>query len=166
VILVETDPSAFRGSLSLPYRRREPSVDVNVLWRDTWRSWPAQVRFPEVEMVSVVERYLRAVVDHDWGALADCLADDVIRVGPFGDTYTPKGPYVAFLEELMPSLEGYSMDVERIVEAGPVVVAELTETVEIGGNVHVTPEALVFDIDPDGRIVKVDIFIKRLTDGN
>ena len=69
-------------------------------------------------MASVVERYLRAVVDHDWSALADCLADDVVRVGPFGDTYTPKGPYVAFLEELMPSLEAYSMKVERIVDAG------------------------------------------------
>jgi ketosteroid isomerase-like protein len=116
-------------------------------------------------MASVVERYLRAVVDHDWASLADCLADDVVRVGPFGDTYTPKDPYVAFLKKLMPSLEGYSMHLERIVEAGSVVVAELTETMEIGGKVHVTPEALVFDIDPDGRIVKVDIFIKRLGNG-
>ena len=73
------------------------------------------------------------MVDHDWATLAACLADDVVRVGPFGDTYTPKAPYVAFLEDLMPTLEGYSMKVERIVDAGPVVVAELTETVEMGG---------------------------------
>ncbi len=115
-------------------------------------------------MMSVVERYLQAVVEHDWAGLAECLAEDVVRVGPFGDTYTPKAPYLAFLEEVMPSLEGYSMEVERIVDAGPVVVAELTETVEIGGKVHVTPEALVFDLDADGRIAKVDIFIKRLAD--
>ncbi len=115
-------------------------------------------------MAGVVETYLRAVAEHDWAALARCLADDVVRVGPFGDTYTPKAPYVAFLEELMPSLEGYSMKVDRIVDAGSVVVAELTETLEMGGKVHVTPEALVFDLDEDGLIVKVDIFIKRLPD--
>lgn len=114
-------------------------------------------------MTGVVEKYLRAVVDHDWATLSECLAEDVVRVGPYGDTYAPKAPYVAFLEELMPSLEGYSMHVERIVDAGSVVVAELTETVEIGGKVHVTPEALVFDLGDDGRIAKVDIFIKRLT---
>jgi ketosteroid isomerase-like protein len=113
-------------------------------------------------MTGVVERYLRAVADHDWSTLSDCLAEDVVRIGPFGDTYTPKAPYVAFLEELMPSLEGYSMDVERIVDAGPVILAELTETVEMAGKVYVTPEALVFDLDADGRIAKVDIFIKRL----
>jgi ketosteroid isomerase-like protein len=118
----------------------------------------------EVDMAGVVDRYLRAVADHDWSALAACLADDVVRVGPFGDTYSPKAPYLAFVEELMPTLGGYSMSVERIVDAGSVVVAELTETVEMGGKVIVTPEALVFDLDADGLIVKVDIFIKRLTE--
>src|ERR1039458_8217418 len=113
-------------------------------------------------MADVVERYLRAVADHDWATLAECLAENVVRIGPFGDTYTPKAPYVAFLEELMPSLGGYSMNVERLVDAGPVVVAELTETVEMAGKVYVTPEALVFDLDAEGRIAKVDIFIKRL----
>ncbi|MGO9344622.1 MAG: nuclear transport factor 2 family protein [Acidimicrobiales bacterium] len=114
-------------------------------------------------MDGVVARYLRAVVDHDWGSLSECLADDVVRVGPFGDTYSPKAPYLAFLQELMPSLEGYSMSVERIVDAGSVVVAELAETVEMGGKLVVTPEALVFDLDTDGLITKVDIFIKRLS---
>ena len=114
-------------------------------------------------MSGVVARYLKAVVDHDWIGLAACMTDDVVRVGPFGDTYTPKGPYIAFLEQLMPSLEGYSMEVERITKAGSIVVAELTETLEMGGTVHVTPEALVFDLDPDGLIQRVNIFIKRLS---
>lgn len=113
-------------------------------------------------MSGVVGRYLKAVVDHDWVELASCMTDDVVRVGPFGDTYTPKGPYVDFLEKLMPSLEGYSMEIGRITEAGNVVVAELTETVKMGGKVHVTPEALVFDLDTGGLIKRVDIFIKRL----
>jgi ketosteroid isomerase-like protein len=111
---------------------------------------------------NVVERYLRSLVDHDWDALDACLADDVVRIGPFGDTYEPKAPYMAFITKLMPSLEGYDMRVDRIVDSGDVVVAELTETVEIGGTVYVTPEALIFGLDSDGLIAKVDIFIKTL----
>jgi ketosteroid isomerase-like protein len=115
-------------------------------------------------MPNIVERYLKAVVEHDWVSLGECMTEDVVRIGPFGDTFTPKKPYIEFLEKLMPSLEGYSMEVERIIDAGSVILAELTETVEMGGKVHVTPESLVFDIDQDGLITKVDIFIKRLSD--
>jgi len=107
-----------------------------------------------------VERYLRAVVDHDWEAFGSCLAEGVVRIGPFGDAYSPKGPYVEFVAELMPQLDGYSMRVDRIVDGGRVVVALLSETVEMGGVVRVTPEALVFDMGPDGLIEKVDIYIK------
>jgi hypothetical protein len=113
-------------------------------------------------VTGVVERYLKAVVDHDWPALEQCLAEDVVRVGPFGDTYSPRGPYLEFISGLMPTLEGYSMEIDRVVYAGDVAVAELTETVDMGGTVYVTPEALVFDLDSDGLISKVDIFIKRL----
>ena len=41
---------------------------------------------------TVVERYLERLVAHDWEAMAACLAEDVVRVGPFGDTYTPGTP--------------------------------------------------------------------------
>jgi ketosteroid isomerase-like protein len=111
-------------------------------------------------MSGIVQRYLCAIVEHDWQSFEECLADDVVRIGPFGDTYEPKAPYVEFVSKLMPTLGGYSMRVDRIVESGDVVVAELTETVEIGGSVFVTPEALVFDLNSDGLIAKVDIFIK------
>lgn len=114
-------------------------------------------------MAGVVERYLRAVVGHDWAGLADCLAEDVVRVGPFGDTYSPRDPYVAFLAALMPSLPGYSMQVDRVVYAGDVAVAQLSETVEVDGAPLVTPETLVFDLAPDGRIARIGIYIQRLS---
>ncbi len=110
----------------------------------------------------IVERYLEALVAHDWEAMAACLADDVVRVGPFGDTYAPKGPYVAFLTDLMPKLPGYSMRVERLVVAGTSAVVELSETVEIEGTAVVTPEALVVDLDDDGLIIRIAIYIQRL----
>ena len=102
------------------------------------------------------------MVAHDFDAMAACLAEDVVRVGPFGDTYTPRQPYVAFLSELMPALPGYSMRVDRVVEVGTTVVVELTEIVEMAGKPFVTPEALVFDLDEDGRIAHISIYIQRL----
>jgi ketosteroid isomerase-like protein len=113
---------------------------------------------------AVVERYLDRMVAHDWEAMAACLAEDVVRVGPFGDTYTPRQPYVAFLSELMPALPGYAMRVDRVVETGRTVVVELTETVEVGGSPLDTPEALVFDMDEAGRIAHIAIYIQRLGD--
>jgi hypothetical protein len=97
------------------------------------------------------------MVAHDWDAMADCLRDDVERVGPFGDTYRGKAAYVAFISDLMPQLGGYAMKVDRVVYAGEVAVAELTETVD-GTD---TPEALVFDLDAEGRIARICIYIQR-----
>jgi ketosteroid isomerase-like protein len=112
-------------------------------------------------VAGIVERYLDAVVSHDWEALSDCLAEDVVRVGPFLDTYTPRGPYVEFLAQLMPSLPGYAMRVDRIVYQGDVAVAQLSETVELDGTSVETPEALVFDLDATGHIARIEIFIQR-----
>jgi ketosteroid isomerase-like protein len=113
---------------------------------------------------TVVERYLDRLVAHDWEAMAACLAEDVVRVGPFGDTYTPRDTYVAFLTELMPALPGYSMRIDRVLSSGPTVLVELTEIVDIDGSPLETPEALVFDLDDDDRIVHITIYIQRLGD--
>jgi len=116
-------------------------------------------------VAGVVERYLQAVVAHDWEDLAACLTEDVVRVGPFGDTYTPRGPYVEFLSGLMPTLAGYSMKVDRVVYLGSLALAQLSETVEVDRTPVVTPEALVFDLDPTGRIARIEIYIQRLNPG-
>jgi hypothetical protein len=111
---------------------------------------------------TVVRRYLERLVAHDWESMAACLADDVVRVGPFGDTYTPKDRYVAFLAELMPALPGYSMRIDRVLGMGRTVLVELTEIVDMGGSPLETPEALVFDLDPEDRIARITIYIQRL----
>jgi hypothetical protein len=111
---------------------------------------------------AVVVRYLDRMVVHDWEAMAECLAEDVVRVGPFGDTYTPRDPYVAFLSALMPALPGYSMRIDRVQSIGATVLVELTEIVEIDGAPLETPEALVFDLDGEGRIAHIAIYIQRL----
>jgi limonene-1,2-epoxide hydrolase len=111
-------------------------------------------------VTTIVERYLETMVAHDFEAMADCLAEDVVRVGPYGDTYTPRDPYVAMLSQLMPSLPGYSMEVSRVTAVGKLVVVELSETVEIDGAPLVTPEALVFELNDDGLIAHIAIYIQ------
>jgi hypothetical protein len=112
-------------------------------------------------VTGIVEIYLETMVAHDFGAMAACLAEDVVRVGPYGDTYTPRDVYVAMLAELMPSLSGYSMEIGRVLALGDrLVVVELSETVEIDGAPLVTPEALVFDLNEAGLIAHIAIYIQ------
>jgi ketosteroid isomerase-like protein len=115
-------------------------------------------------VAGVVERYLEAMVAHDWEALAACLADDgFVRVGPWGDEYADKAEYVTFIANLMPKLPGYEMRVDRITYStdGRIAVVELSETVQVEGRRHATPEALVFDLDVE-RIRRIQVFIQTL----
>jgi ketosteroid isomerase-like protein len=114
-----------------------------------------------VVMSGVVERYLESIVAHDWDGLRECLAGDVVRVGPYGDRYEGRDAYLAFISDLMPRLAGYEMRVDRVTYASDVLAfAELSETVETDGKLKVTPEALVFDLRADGRIAHVEIFMQ------
>jgi ketosteroid isomerase-like protein len=113
------------------------------------------------EPETVVRRYLDHLVAHDWAALAECLHPDVVRVGPFGDTYSPRRPYVEFLSSLLPTLVNYDLTIERMVARQSVVVVQLREAMEVNGSRDVTREALVFDTDPAGLITRIDIFIQR-----
>jgi ketosteroid isomerase-like protein len=108
----------------------------------------------------VIERYLHALVDGDWTTFASCLADDgFTRVGPFGDTYSTKADYVAFLTDLMPTLPGYEMEVSRVTYSDDgLAFAELSETVEVDGTPLRTPECLTFELTDDGRIRRVEVF--------
>jgi ketosteroid isomerase-like protein len=112
-------------------------------------------------MVDIVERYLDAIATHDWGVVDECIADDIVRVGPYGDRYTGRGDYMAFIADLMPKLPGYAMKVERVTYVGDArAYAELSETVELDGKPMRTPEVLVFELADDGRIARVDVFIQ------
>jgi ketosteroid isomerase-like protein len=114
-------------------------------------------------VTTIVETYLEKMVAHDFEAMAACLAADVVRVGPYGDTYTPRDPYVAMLSQLMPALPGYAMAIARVLVVDDRrVVVELSETVEIDGAPLVTPEALVFDLNDDGLIAHIAIYIQTL----
>jgi ketosteroid isomerase-like protein len=112
-------------------------------------------------MAGSVERYLDGIASHDWDVVDECIADDIVRVGPYGDSYAGRAEYLAFIAELMPKLKGYVMDVRRVTYAGDALAfAELSETVQRDGKAMRTPEVLVFELTGDGRIARVEIFIQ------
>jgi hypothetical protein len=113
------------------------------------------------EPETLVLRYLERMVAHDWAGLGEYLHPDVVRVGPFGDVFTPRGRYVDYLSALLPTLVGYDLTVERVVADRSVVMVQLTETMEIDGSTDVTHEVLVFETDAVGLITRIDIFIQR-----
>jgi ketosteroid isomerase-like protein len=115
-----------------------------------------------MDAVTVVRCYLDTMVARDWAGLVACLHPDIVRLGPYGDDYHGTDAYVPFLRATIESLEGYLMRVDRVVATGAsVVLAELSETVTIDGAALETPEALVFDLAPDGRIARVAIYLRR-----
>ena len=105
----------------------------------------------------VIERFLQSMVRHDWPTFEECLADEFTRVGPYGDTYSSKADYVTFLSELLPTLAGYEMQVSRVSYADGVGFAELSETVDVDGQLLRTAECLSFDLTDDGRIARVEV---------
>jgi ketosteroid isomerase-like protein len=112
-------------------------------------------------MADIVARYLDAVASHDWDVVDECIADDIIRVGPYGDRYSGRDEYLAFIIDLMPKLPGYAMKLDRVTYVSDArVYAELSETVELDGKPMRTPEVLVFELNSDGRIARVDVFIQ------
>lgn len=112
-------------------------------------------------MADIVERYLDAIASHDWDVFDACIADDVVRVGPYGDRFVGRTDYLAFIADLMPKLKGYAMTLDRVTYVGDTrAYAELSETVELDGKPMRTQEVLVFALDDDGRIARVDIFIQ------
>ena len=107
----------------------------------------------------VVEQYLQSLTDHDWDTFAACLADEFTRVGPYGDTYTSKPEYVAFISQLLPTLPGYAMEISRLRYADGVAYAELAETVTVDGHPFRTPECISFELTEAGLISRIEVFI-------
>jgi ketosteroid isomerase-like protein len=109
----------------------------------------------------VVERYLSALAAQDWPALAACLAPDVERIGPFGDVYRGREPYVSFLADTLRALKGYELAVERLIVASDAVVAELHETMDTPDGRRRTHEAVVFDTTETHLITRVAVYLRR-----
>ncbi len=114
-------------------------------------------------MDGIVERYLDGIVSDDWAVVGECVADDVVRIGPYGDRFEGRAQYLAYISGTMPQLKGYSMELHRVTYVDDeLAFAELSETVEVDGSPMLTPEVLVFQFDDRRRISRVEIYIQTL----
>ncbi len=113
--------------------------------------------------MSAVEEYLKALSERDWGALPAPLAENgLVRSGPFVDIIEGRDAYVAFLQKVCSPFESYRLDVHRISRSGDrIVFAEIDEVIGREGAVDSFPEVLLFELDEDGKIRYVSVFMKR-----
>jgi SnoaL-like domain len=116
----------------------------------------------EIE-VDPVERYLTCMAAHDWDGLAATIADKgLTRDGPFCDRVEGKQRYVAFLRDVITSLKGYQLKVQRVSHASDrLCYVELSETFEVDGVPTECPECILFERNDDGLISHVSVFIKQ-----
>ena len=112
--------------------------------------------------MKTLEHYFEALRTHDWESLGTCLADDVHRTGPYLDVVRGKQAYVEFLSGIIPTLRNYELKVFRVRELdGGSALVELSETLDVDGVRREFPEALLFDFDDEGLILRVDVYMKQ-----
>jgi len=118
------------------------------------------VRRPD--LLRTLERYFDALRSQDWESLASCLSEDLHRTGPYLDEVRGRQPYVDYLARVIPSLSNYELKGARMREVGPgSAVVALSESVDLDGARREFPEVILFDFDAEGRIHRVDVYIKQ-----
>jgi SnoaL-like protein len=112
--------------------------------------------------VNSVEQYLDRLSVKDWDGVAATLADESFeRIGPFADVVSSKDAYLRFLSGIVSQLGNYGIKIDRITDAGKVLLAEIHEIFDAEGQHFEYPEALVFEIDARGLINHVSVYLMR-----
>jgi hypothetical protein len=116
--------------------------------------------------MSVVEDFLERYNARDWDALAQCFSPSGFhRIGPYGDTIDSSAEYVAFLARVVPTLgEAYQLELVRVIYADRAATAELIEHFEVDGELRKTPEVIVYDLDDNGLIASMHLYVQRHND--
>jgi hypothetical protein len=106
----------------------------------------------------VVERFFARLTARDWAGLGVLLAEDVERIGPFGDRAVGRDRYVDLLRGLVPS--DYGNDVHRITYApdGHSAFARVTEHLVYPHGTFHLEEAYAFEIGARGSIDRLEVF--------
>ena len=111
--------------------------------------------------MATVTRFFERMGAGDWDAMAECVAPDVLRVGPYRDVKTGRDEYRDFLAETITALDGYRLDLQRVWSDGSRAVAQLSETLLVDGRPRRTDEAIVLDLGADGLIHRVEVYLQR-----
>jgi hypothetical protein len=112
-----------------------------------------------------VEDYVEFYGSHQWDKLRGVFdTGDFKRTGPYMDVFTDVNAYVDFLEGVVPTMGAeYELQVERIVYAPDHKVAfgQFIEHLEVDGTMKDIPETIVFDLNDEGRIRRMSLYLKQ-----
>jgi ketosteroid isomerase-like protein len=112
---------------------------------------------------ATIDRYFAAMDRHDWAEVRGCLSDSFSRVGPYDEhAWEDPDDYVAFLRDLLPTLKGQKVEITEVIEEGPMVHVNVTETIEVEGSPHAVRVAGTFRMDPEDRIERIEVFVRRI----
>jgi ketosteroid isomerase-like protein len=118
---------------------------------------------PGAEPADPVTAFLSAQMTHDWDRVADLLAADVVRAGPDEARAEGRDAYLLYLRDVHASMTGYQFEILRLVYSADrrVALVEIHEQlVQADGEPLAVTEAMVFDIDGDGRIAHLSVYTK------
>ena len=117
-----------------------------------------------MDKVARVTAFLDRMRTMDFDGMAEHVAEDVVRIGPFHDVKRGRTAYRDFLAGVIPPIEGYAMEIHRVWTDGTLATAELAELATIDGRVRRTEEALTFEFAPDGLISRVAVYTQTSFD--
>jgi len=115
--------------------------------------------------MGAVEDYVTYYGSHQWEKLKGVFdVADFKRTGPYLDVFTDVDEYVDFLEGGVPTMGAdYELQIERIVytPGEKVAFGQFIEHLELDGVMTDIPETIVFDLNDDGLIRRMSLYLKQ-----
>lgn len=112
--------------------------------------------------MQIVTEFMDALKAHDWAALAECLAEDLVRIGPSADVHHGKEAYVRYLMEVVPRMQDHRVELDAIhLISERLAVVEMTERIVREGRRSVVHDAMFVGIDDDGLINQLNVYVQR-----
>ncbi len=109
-----------------------------------------------------VAQYIDGMNAHDWRAVRDSFADEFERIGPFPEhQFTDADVYTQFLADLLPTIEGHTIEVVRADTVGAVSYVTICERLRRGDTNVESYLVLACDLAPDGRLARIEAFLRR-----
>jgi len=109
-----------------------------------------------------LERYLDGMNAHDWLAVRASFADQFERIGPFPEHhFTDPDEYTRFLADLLPTIENHTIEMVRAHTIDDVSYVTVCERLRREGIDVESFLVLACDLAPDGRLVRIEAFLRR-----
>ena len=113
-----------------------------------------------------VEQYLDGMNTHEWDRVRASFADRFERIGPFPEHhFTDPDVYTQFLADLLPTIDDHTIEIVRADTVGDLCYVTICERLRRDDTDVESYLCLACDLDPDGRIARIEAFIRRTACG-